>query len=69
MTDENCKDNCCTEDEMYSVEEMVYGAHDKVDALIELLIDKGVISEEEYSKKLQDIIAEYSDDEETSEDS
>lgn len=70
MTNEKCcnDDNCCTEDEMYTVEEMVYGAHDKVDALIELLIEKKVITEDEYANKLKEIIAEY-DEEEDGEDS
>lgn len=63
MTHEHEHDNCCTEDDMYTIEEMVYGAHDKVDALIELLIEKKVFSEEEYTKKVQEIIAEYEEDE------
>jgi len=56
-----------TEEELLTVEEMVYGAHDKVDALIELLIEKNVFTEEEYAEKLQQILAEYDDGEEADE--
>ncbi|PLW80303.1 hypothetical protein C0585_03220 [Candidatus Woesearchaeota archaeon] len=56
-----------TEEELLTVEEMVYGAHDKVDALIELLIEKNVFTEEEYADKLQQILAEYDDGEEADE--
>lgn len=62
MANEN--ENNATEDEMYSVEEMVYGAHDKIDALIDLLIEKKIISEEDYTKKIQDVLAEYDDESE-----
>lgn len=51
-----------TEEETYTVEEMVYGAHDKVDALIELLIEKKVFTEEEYATKLQAILDEYDEE-------
>lgn len=44
-------------------EEVAMLANDKVDALIELLIDKGVISAEEYDEKYNQIIEEtYEDD-------
>ena len=46
----------------YTVEEMVYGAHDKVDALIELLIEKKVFTEKEYAEKLKQILAEYEEE-------
>ena len=59
MSEHKHEEGCDCEDENMSVEEMVYGAHDKIDALIELLIDKGVISEEEYTKKIEAILAEY----------
>ena len=38
--------------------DLIYESHDKVDALIELLIEKGVISQEEYEKKLVEVIGE-----------
>ncbi len=40
--------------------DLIYEAHDKVDALIDLLIEKGIITEDEYEKKL----AEYYEAEE-----
>ena len=33
--------------------DLIYEAHDKVDVLIELLIEKGVITLEEYNEKLE----------------
>ena len=36
-----------------SVEEVAYGAHEKIDVLIDLLIKKGVISEDEYEKEFE----------------
>lgn len=40
----------------YEVTEMdlIYEAHDKLDVLIELLAEKGVISLEEYNSKLEE---------------
>ncbi len=38
--------------------DLIYESHDKVDALIELLIEKGIISQEEYETKLIEIIGE-----------
>jgi hypothetical protein len=38
--------------------DLIYESHDKVDALIELLIEKGVISQAEYEKKLVQLIGE-----------
>jgi hypothetical protein len=32
--------------------DLIFEAHDKLDILIELLIEKGVISKEEYERKL-----------------
>ncbi len=35
--------------------DLIYESHDKVDALIGLLIEKGVISQKEYETKLNDL--------------
>ena len=45
-------------EEEYEVTELdlIYEAHDKVDVLLDLLIEKGVITKEEYEKKLQDYL-------------
>jgi len=43
--------------------DLIYEAHDKIDALIDLLIEKGVISESEYEKKLEEYY-EMEDEEE-----
>ncbi len=34
--------------------DLIYEAHDKLDALIELLIEKKIISQEEYENKLNE---------------
>ena len=66
MTEEKCekckKDPC--ECEM-SVEDLANYADDKVDALIDLLIKKGVITEDEYAKTYEDLFED--DDEDDSE--
>lgn len=50
------------EDENYDEEitelDLIYELNDRFDALIELLIEKKVISEHEYNKKLNEIINE-----------
>jgi len=50
------------EDENYDEEitelDLIYELNDRFDALIELLIEKKVISEHEYNKKLNEIITE-----------
>lgn len=38
--------------------DLIYEAHDRLDALIELMIQKGVFSEEEFEKKLEDVYSE-----------
>ena len=45
------------EDE-YEVTELdlIYEAHDKVDVLIDLLIEKGIITKDEYETKLQEYL-------------
>ncbi|MBR9676323.1 hypothetical protein GOV05_04915 [Candidatus Woesearchaeota archaeon] len=52
-----CDDNC--EHEVLGAEELALGAHDKVDALIDLLIKKGVFKEEEYSNQIKELLKEY----------
>ncbi len=50
------------EDENYDEEitelDLIYELNDRFDALIELLIEKKVINENEYNKKLNEIITE-----------
>lgn len=36
--------------------DLIYESHDKVDALIDLLIEKGVITNEEYEARLAQVI-------------
>jgi hypothetical protein len=35
--------------------DIIYEAHDRIDALIELLIEKGIFTQKEYEKKLDEI--------------
>lgn len=44
--------------------DLVYEAYDRTDALIELLIEKGIISEEEFEAKLEEVIERNYEDEE-----
>ncbi|MDA3856487.1 MAG: hypothetical protein PF569_09605 [Candidatus Woesearchaeota archaeon] len=46
--------------------DLIYESHDKVDALIDLLIEKGVIGQEEYEERLAQVIEanEEAEDEE-----
>lgn len=41
--------------------DIIYEAHDRLDALLELLVEKGVISEEEYENKLEEVIQRNED--------
>lgn len=36
--------------------DLIYESHDKVDALIELLIEKNIITKAEYEKKLEEYV-------------
>lgn len=47
--------------------DLIYESHDKVDALIDLLIEKGIITEEEYEAKLASYYEEDSEEEEEQE--
>lgn len=49
--------------EEISQEELLYVVNDKIDALIELLIEKKVILEEDYAKKLEDLYDEEEEEE------
>ncbi|MFH1398539.1 MAG: hypothetical protein ABIG95_00320 [Candidatus Woesearchaeota archaeon] len=51
--DENNDDN--QEEEDMSVEEVAMQADDKVDALINLLVKKGIITEAEFDKEYDDL--------------
>ena len=44
--------------EEMNVEEVAHHADDKVDALLELLIKKGVITEDEFNKEYDDLFEE-----------
>ena len=59
-----CNEECdCAED--LDVAEVANHADDKIDALIQLLIKKGVISEIEYSKSFEGLFdGEYVDEDE-----
>jgi hypothetical protein len=46
-----------SEDE-FSTEDLVYDAHLKIDALIDLLVEKEIITEEEFNAKLDKIVEE-----------
>lgn len=56
------------EDEELSVEDIAEQADDKVDALIELLIRKGVISREELDQVYNELLESEDDDEGSDED-
>lgn len=50
------------EDEELTIEDIAVMANDKVDALIDLLIEKGIIKEEELIDKLDGLYEESDDD-------
>ena len=61
---------CHPSDEMVEdmdLEELALGADAKVEALVELLIKKGIISEEEYDKALDEFCEADIEDEESDE--
>jgi len=44
--------------EEFTTEELTFAAHDKIDALIDLLIEKKVITEDEYVSVLKNLHAD-----------
>ena len=49
--------------ELVSFKEMIFANSIQVDALAQLLIEKGLITEDEFYTKLRDFIAEYESEE------
>ena len=49
-------------EEELSTEDVAYEAHHKVDALIDLLIKKGVISDIEFSEQIEKLVEEMEGD-------
>ncbi|MBD3318439.1 hypothetical protein GF342_00860 [Candidatus Woesearchaeota archaeon] len=62
--DENCGPEC----EEPSMEEVLSITEDKVDALIQVLIDKKIITEEEITNAVDALYPEEEDDEDSDED-
>lgn len=63
---EEIQDNM--EDYQDSDADLMYEAHAKVDALIDLLVKKGIINEEEYDKEVEKLLTDLeADDEEDDE--
>lgn len=58
-----CGHDHCEESE-YTVEDLAYSAHNRMDALIELLIAKKVITEQEYETKIEEIMERELDESE-----
>lgn len=44
--------------------DLIFEAHDRLDAMLELLIEKGVITQKEYEDKLDDIFDRNESEEE-----
>lgn len=55
---ENCNHDHDGDHEEFSTEELVQVTEDKIDALINLLMKKKMISEDELSKELEDLYEE-----------
>lgn len=49
---EHASEDNGNQEEEFSTEEIAVAANDKVDILLDLLVKKGVITEEEYNKEL-----------------
>ncbi len=56
-------ENNYEENEELSVEDVAFMANDKIDALIDLLIEKGVITEDEIVQKIDELYEEDEDEE------
>lgn len=61
---ECCEDENCVEEEM-TQEEVVNDVDDKVHALIELLIEKNILTEDEIAKKIGDFYESEEDESES----
>jgi hypothetical protein len=55
-TEDSC--GCCCESDDISVKELAYHADDKIDALIQLLIKKNVITEHEFEEEYNSLFEE-----------
>ncbi|MCF7866323.1 hypothetical protein K9L67_05620 [Candidatus Woesearchaeota archaeon] len=62
----SCGDDCCCED---TVEEKVEYANDKIDAMIRLLIKKGLISEDEIESEYSAVFDEDHEEDDSEGDS
>lgn len=60
-TEKCCSHEGCGSHEEMSVEDIANSADDKVDALIDLLVKKDIITEPEFSEALEDLYEEESD--------
>jgi hypothetical protein len=47
--------------------DLMYEAHAKVDALIDLLVKKGIITEDEYDQQVESLLTELGDDDDDDE--
>lgn len=50
-----CGHDHCEEPE-YTAEDLAYSAHNRMDALLELLIAKKIITEKEYEQKIEELV-------------
>lgn len=50
------------EDDEMSFEDLALMANDKVDALIDLLIEKKIITEKEFDDKMEEVLSDIDDD-------
>lgn len=60
------KENCDCDEEELSMEDIAESNHVVLNALIDLLVEKKIISEEELDKKIEEFSEEDSDDEDDS---
>ncbi|MFH1972769.1 MAG: hypothetical protein ABIJ18_04810 [archaeon] len=49
-------------EEDMDVEDVAYEAHHKIDALLDLLVKKGVITEDEFEEQIDKLVEEMEDD-------
>lgn len=65
--EENAKEHQNDDEEELDMNDLLYESHLKIDALIDLLIKKNVITEEEYNKSYEDLLNEDIKEEENEE--